>query len=136
MRTPITYYGGKQRIAPEIISMLPAHKVYVEPFFGGGAVFFRKPKAGIEVINDHSTLPEPIRKDIDNEIGKNQKAQAEENIRENVSLRFLKKAETYWSSLDLEIKKKEIEEQQKSLYDQPVLGERYIDESDKFCMTT
>ncbi|MDR1624141.1 MAG: DNA adenine methylase [Tannerellaceae bacterium] len=54
MRTPITYYGGKQRIAPEIISMMPAHKIYVEPFFGGGAVFFRKSKAGIEVINDHN----------------------------------------------------------------------------------
>ena len=53
MRTPITYYGGKQRIAPDIISMMPSHKLYVEPFFGGGAVFFKKPKAGIEVINDH-----------------------------------------------------------------------------------
>jgi DNA adenine methylase len=53
MRTPITYYGGKQRIAPEIISMIPKHKIYCEPFFGGGAVFFAKPKAGIEAINDH-----------------------------------------------------------------------------------
>jgi DNA adenine methylase len=33
--------------------MMPAHKIYVEPFFGGGAVFFRKRKAGIEIINDH-----------------------------------------------------------------------------------
>jgi DNA adenine methylase len=49
----MTYYGGKQRIAPRIIAMMPYHKIYVEPFFGGGAVFFRKPKAGIEVINDH-----------------------------------------------------------------------------------
>lgn len=54
MRTPITYYGGKQRIADKIIAMMPAHKLYCEPFFGGGAVFFRKPKAGIEVINDHN----------------------------------------------------------------------------------
>lgn len=53
MRTPITYYGGKQRLATDIISMIPSHKIYCEPFFGGGAVFFRKPKAGIEVINDH-----------------------------------------------------------------------------------
>jgi DNA adenine methylase len=54
MRTPITYYGGKQRIAPTIIEMMPAHKLYCEPYFGGGAVFFAKPKAGIEVINDHN----------------------------------------------------------------------------------
>ncbi|GHU80534.1 hypothetical protein FACS1894145_7000 [Bacteroidia bacterium] len=53
MRTPITYYGGKQRIAPKIISMIPKHKIYCESFFGGGAVFFAKPKSGIEVINDH-----------------------------------------------------------------------------------
>lgn len=56
MRTPITYYGGKQRLADTIISMMPKHKLYCEPFFGGGAVFFRKPKAGIEVINDHNDM--------------------------------------------------------------------------------
>jgi DNA adenine methylase len=33
--------------------MIPGHKIYCEPFFGGGAVFFVKPKTGIEVINDH-----------------------------------------------------------------------------------
>jgi DNA adenine methylase len=53
IRTPITYYGGKQRLAPVIIEMIPKHKIYCEPFFGGGAVFFAKPKSGIEVINDH-----------------------------------------------------------------------------------
>ena len=52
MRTPITYYGGKQRLAAEIVSMLPAHRIYCEPYFGGGAVFFAKPKSKIEVIND------------------------------------------------------------------------------------
>ncbi len=56
MRTPITYYGGKQRLADTIISMMPGHKLYCEPFFGGGAVFFRKPKAGIEAINDHNDM--------------------------------------------------------------------------------
>jgi len=52
MKTPITYYGGKQALADTIIDMLPAHKIYCEPFFGGGAVFFRKPKSYLEVIND------------------------------------------------------------------------------------
>lgn len=52
MRTPITYYGGKQTLAQTIVSMLPAHKIYCEPFFGGGAVFFAKPKSYLEVIND------------------------------------------------------------------------------------
>lgn len=56
MRTPITYYGGKQRLANIIISMMPKHKIYCEPFFGGGAVFFQKPKAGLEVINDKNNM--------------------------------------------------------------------------------
>ena len=56
MRTPITYYGGKQNLSERIVSMMPRHKIYCEPFFGGGAVFFAKPKAGIEVINDKNGL--------------------------------------------------------------------------------
>lgn len=52
MKTPITYYGGKQLLANKIIAMLPKHKIYCEPFFGGGAVFFAKPKSYLEVIND------------------------------------------------------------------------------------
>lgn len=52
MKTPLTYYGGKQRLARTIIEMMPKHKIYCEPFFGGGAVFFAKPKSYLEVIND------------------------------------------------------------------------------------
>lgn len=54
MRTPITYYGGKQTMAKTIVSMLPAHRIYCEPFFGGGAVFFAKPKSYLEAINDNN----------------------------------------------------------------------------------
>lgn len=52
MRTPITYYGGKQLLAKTILSMMPTHKVYCEPYMGGGAVFFAKGKSYCEVIND------------------------------------------------------------------------------------
>jgi len=44
--------GGKRYLAKEICSIIPEHKIYVEPFIGGGAVFFRKKRSGKEVIND------------------------------------------------------------------------------------
>ncbi|WP_029274626.1 DNA adenine methylase [Pedobacter borealis] len=52
IKTPITYYGGKQTLAPLIISLIPEHTLYGEPFTGGGAVFFQKPPSKVEVIND------------------------------------------------------------------------------------
>jgi DNA adenine methylase len=52
MRTPLTYYGGKQKLADSIVSLMPPHKVYLEPFVGGGAVLFRKPRASRETVND------------------------------------------------------------------------------------
>jgi len=59
MRPIISYYGGKQRMASKIIRYLPKHTVYVEPFCGGAAVFFRKPWPKVtnadhyrEVLND------------------------------------------------------------------------------------
>jgi DNA adenine methylase len=56
MKTPITYYGGKQGLADRIIAMMPVHRIYCEPFFGGGAVFFRKQKSYLEVINDNNKI--------------------------------------------------------------------------------
>ena len=40
LKTPISYYGGKQQLSSVILSLLPPHKAYNEPFFGGGAIFF------------------------------------------------------------------------------------------------
>ena len=51
-KTPLVYYGGKQRISDWICSMIPKHRIYCEPFFGGGAVFFTKAPSFLEVIND------------------------------------------------------------------------------------
>lgn len=35
-----------------MIQFFPKHHSYLEPFFGGGGVFFNKPKSNIETIND------------------------------------------------------------------------------------
>jgi DNA adenine methylase len=52
MRGPISYIGGKNRLAKLIISKLPEHTAYVEPFAGGAQVLFHKPRSEIEVLND------------------------------------------------------------------------------------
>jgi DNA adenine methylase len=52
MKPPITYYGGKQKMASKILPLIPKHNLYCEPFFGGGAIFFMKPPSELEVIND------------------------------------------------------------------------------------
>lgn len=55
-KTPISYYGGKQNMLHHILPLIPEHKVYVEPFFGGGAVFFAKEPSEAEIINDNNAL--------------------------------------------------------------------------------
>lgn len=52
MKPPLTYYGGKQQLSKHIISLIPKHNLYCEPFFGGGAVFFAKEPSAVEIIND------------------------------------------------------------------------------------
>jgi DNA adenine methylase len=52
MKTPISYYGGKQKLCSRIIELIPEHILYCEPFVGGAAVFFAKEPSGVEVIND------------------------------------------------------------------------------------
>lgn len=52
MKTPISYFGGKQMMLLHILPIIPVHKIYVEPYFGGGAVFWAKEPVRCEVIND------------------------------------------------------------------------------------
>ena len=37
--------GNKSKIAADIQKHFPQHKIYIEPFFGAGGMFFNKPKA-------------------------------------------------------------------------------------------
>lgn len=53
MATPIIpWMGGKRRLADLLIPRFPAHKCYVEVFAGGAALYFLRPPAEVEVIND------------------------------------------------------------------------------------
>lgn len=53
MATPIIpWIGGKRRLADRIIPQFPPHTCYVEVFAGGAALYFMRPPAEVEVIND------------------------------------------------------------------------------------
>ena len=44
--------GNKKKIADKIQQYFPPHKIYIEPFFGAGGMFFNKPKAKYNIVND------------------------------------------------------------------------------------
>ncbi len=44
--------GNKKKIANEIQKHFPPHKIWIEPFFGCGGMFFNKPKAKYNIVND------------------------------------------------------------------------------------
>lgn len=52
MKCVLKYPGAKNRIANWICEYIPDHEVYLEPYFGSGAVFFNKVPARIETLND------------------------------------------------------------------------------------
>ncbi|MBL0265750.1 MAG: DNA adenine methylase [Leptospiraceae bacterium] len=44
--------GNKSKLAESIYKTFPKHDVYLEPFFGTGAMYFKKPRARHNVVND------------------------------------------------------------------------------------
>jgi len=52
MKPPIQYFGAKGAIADRIVSLMPSHAGYVEPFAGSLAVLLAKPPVAAEVVND------------------------------------------------------------------------------------
>jgi DNA adenine methylase len=52
MKSPVPYFGGKQRMAPWIVSLLPEHDHYVEPFAGSLSVLLAKKPSPMETASD------------------------------------------------------------------------------------
>lgn len=52
MKQVLKYPGSKWRIAEWIVSQIPKHHSYLEPFSGSGAVLFNKVPSRIETVND------------------------------------------------------------------------------------
>lgn len=48
----IPWIGGKRRLFDHLITKFPPHECYVEVFAGGAALYFMRPPAKVEVIND------------------------------------------------------------------------------------
>ena len=44
--------GNKSKIAADIQKQFPTHKIYGELFFGAGGMYFNKPKAKYNILND------------------------------------------------------------------------------------
>lgn len=52
LQPPMGYFGGKTKLAKRIVTHMPAHDGYIEPFAGSLAVLLAKPQCRLEVAND------------------------------------------------------------------------------------
>lgn len=52
VKPPVTWFGGKSKLAPKIIKHFVQHQTYCEPFGGSAAVLLAKEPSKVEVYND------------------------------------------------------------------------------------
>ena len=51
----LTRPGNKRRIAQSILPLFPEHDLFIDLFFGAGGMFFSKPKARHNIVNDYDS---------------------------------------------------------------------------------
>jgi DNA adenine methylase len=52
MKPPLSWHGGKSRLAPFILAHFPAHRTFVDVCGGSGAILLAKEPSPVEVFND------------------------------------------------------------------------------------
>lgn len=52
LRSPLVWFGGKSAMVPKLLPLIPSHRIYVEPFGGGGNLLIAKEPSLVEVYND------------------------------------------------------------------------------------
>lgn len=65
-RPILSYIGSKHRVADKIVSVLPPHTKYIEPFGGGLSIFFAKPLAKKNVLSDINKSVSSFHKQVKN----------------------------------------------------------------------
>lgn len=78
------------------------------------------------------TLPEPIRKDVNNEMGKNHAAQSDKTIRDKIAEIYRQKASSYWTTWDISLKQKDVTAGTRPITDRPVYKRPKYNANDKF----
>lgn len=49
---PFPYFGGKHYLVNRLLSLIPPHDIYIEPFAGGASLFYAKKPSRLEVLAD------------------------------------------------------------------------------------
>jgi DNA adenine methylase len=52
MKTVLRRLGNKSKLLDSLLPLLPIHTTYIEAFFGTGSVYFEKPLAKYNILND------------------------------------------------------------------------------------